>query len=222
MANEYRLLDATGQNVAVGTRDQMMSFLKHHSQDGEYALVGPGIDARFYRVGSVIYPGGGQIDGQTILPRSLDECVAEFGPAIEINKGALKDGDISRAEGKVLVVRGAKVSVDKLSSHVSVRVDLALDGDECLSVMIPAPLDSSWAHLAESICLGCGDLWDHCGCSHCVSCEATGPCCEQCECCRECCACEHCLDCDAAGECCEKCDLCSECCECEDGFSSAS
>jgi hypothetical protein len=164
--NEVRLVDATGLAVAVGTRDQIMSFLKHHSQDGEYAIAGPGIDARLYRVGGVIYPGGGQIDGQTIPPRSREECVAVFGPAIEINNGAQKDGDISRAEGRVLVVRGAKVSVDKLSFPVSVRVDLALGGDESLSVLIPAPLDSSWPHLAESICVKCGDLWDHCRCSH--------------------------------------------------------
>jgi hypothetical protein len=43
----------------------------------------------------------------------------------------------------------------------------------------------------SEICPGCGRPWDHCDCSHCVSCDATGPCCGECECCADCCECQH-------------------------------
>lgn len=85
MSNECRLTDATGLIVAVGTRDQMMSSLKRHSPDGEYAVVGPGIDAKFYKVDGVVYPAGGQVDSQMLPARTRDECVAAFGGANELN-----------------------------------------------------------------------------------------------------------------------------------------
>jgi hypothetical protein len=82
MSNECRLVDATGMTVAVGTRGQMMYSLKRHSPDGEYAVVGPGIDAKFYKIGGVVNPAGGHVDSWVIPARTRDESVEAFSLAV--------------------------------------------------------------------------------------------------------------------------------------------
>ena len=33
----------------------------------------------FYRINGILYPGGGIIDGETVPPRSKEQCVETFG-----------------------------------------------------------------------------------------------------------------------------------------------
>ena len=78
----------------------MLSSLKHHTSDGEYAIAGPGIDARFHRVSGVIYPCGGEIDGDVIPVRSREECVAFYGMLLtsnsEITGEVMSDNDFMK------------------------------------------------------------------------------------------------------------------------------
>lgn len=79
MSDEYKLTDATGRTVAIGTRDQMTSTLKHTVAGGEYATTGPGIDMRLHRAAGVVYPAGGVVDGEVVPTRNLDGCIRVFG-----------------------------------------------------------------------------------------------------------------------------------------------
>jgi hypothetical protein len=78
MTEVSRLSDGTDNLVAVGSRDQMLSFLQYHVPDGQYADHGPGIDATFYRVSRVVYPAGGRIDGMAVPTRSVGERLRFF------------------------------------------------------------------------------------------------------------------------------------------------
>ncbi len=80
MPRELTLRNETGQIVTiVPTRDLAFRYIKHECPDGEYSIVGPGIDMTFYRINGVAYPSGGTIDGQKIPPRSRVECIKTFG-----------------------------------------------------------------------------------------------------------------------------------------------
>ncbi len=89
MSNECRLTDATGTIVADGTRDQVMSFLKRLSPDGEYAVVGPGIDAKFHKVCGVVHPAGGDVHSKITPARTRDERVTEA-----LRQSALRKADL--------------------------------------------------------------------------------------------------------------------------------
>lgn len=76
---ECKLMDEGGKTIAMGNRDQMTRYLKHHVEDGMYAIAGPGIDMAFYRINGIVYPCGGTLDGKKMPPRSLEECKEVFG-----------------------------------------------------------------------------------------------------------------------------------------------
>lgn len=75
----FKLIDGWGRTVAVGDFGLTVRMLKHHVEDGDYAIEGPDTDATFYRIGGVVYPSGGVIDGLRVTPRSKEECVEAFG-----------------------------------------------------------------------------------------------------------------------------------------------
>jgi hypothetical protein len=77
MSDECKLID-NHKVLTIAPRDLAMRYLKHDCPDGEYAIQGPGINMLFYRIEGVIYPGGGEIDGEVIPLRSRDECKAFF------------------------------------------------------------------------------------------------------------------------------------------------
>jgi len=57
MPNEYQLLDSTtGRTIAMGTKEQMFSFVKHHVPDGRYRLVGPDLKIHCVRQDGVVSP----------------------------------------------------------------------------------------------------------------------------------------------------------------------
>lgn len=78
-ASECRLMDERDETVAMGSRDQMVRYLKHHSGDGRYSIKGPGIDMTYYRIDGVVYPSGGSQDGQFVPYRTREECILTFG-----------------------------------------------------------------------------------------------------------------------------------------------
>jgi hypothetical protein len=76
---ETVLRNDRGQIVTVADRrDLVLRYLKHHAPDGDYTVDGPGIDAVFYRMGGVVYPAAGVIDGVELTPRSREECRAYY------------------------------------------------------------------------------------------------------------------------------------------------
>lgn len=76
---ECILRDETGRVVTIATRDLSLRWLKHECQDGEYSIEGPAIDMTFYRINGVVYPSGGFMDGESMPPRSREECIQVFG-----------------------------------------------------------------------------------------------------------------------------------------------
>ena len=76
---ECKLMNEQGATVAMGSRDQMTRFLKHHVEDGMFAIEGPGINMTYYRIEGVVYPCGGTQDGRKMPPRSREECHQVFG-----------------------------------------------------------------------------------------------------------------------------------------------
>lgn len=64
--------------VTVGPRDACFRWLKTRCPDGEYVVRGPGIDLSFHRLGGVVYPSGGTVDGSRMPTRSPAECLAFF------------------------------------------------------------------------------------------------------------------------------------------------
>jgi hypothetical protein len=67
------------KTIAMGSRDQMVRYLKHHCPDGMYAIEGSGIDMTYYRIEGIVYPCGGKQDGLEMPPRGKDECRQVFG-----------------------------------------------------------------------------------------------------------------------------------------------
>lgn len=76
---ECKLINEQGATVAMGSRDQMTRFLKHHVEDGMFAIEGPGINMTYYRIDGVAFPCGGTQDGVKMPPRSPEECSQLFG-----------------------------------------------------------------------------------------------------------------------------------------------
>ena len=56
MLDNYKLLDHTGKVIAMGTQDQMFSFLKHHVSDGRYRIVGHDLKLHCLRKDGFIAP----------------------------------------------------------------------------------------------------------------------------------------------------------------------
>ena len=90
--------------VTVGSRDFCFRWLKEMCPDGEYIVRGPGIDLSFYRIGGVVYPCGGTVDGNVMPTRSLAECVSFLGVWTHhlhdySGCGCVQDGGITMAYG---------------------------------------------------------------------------------------------------------------------------
>lgn len=74
------ILRASSKTVAIlPDRELALRYLKHECADGDYGLEGPGVDMVLYRINGILYPGGGIIDGETVPPRSKEQCVETFG-----------------------------------------------------------------------------------------------------------------------------------------------
>jgi hypothetical protein len=56
MTAQWRLEDRRGTQIAAGTLEQMLTFLKCTVQDGEYQLVGPETTIMVRRHRGVVYP----------------------------------------------------------------------------------------------------------------------------------------------------------------------
>ena len=54
--DNYKLFDQAGKVIAMGTKDQMFSFLKHHVPDGRYRIVGPDIKLHCLRKHGIVEP----------------------------------------------------------------------------------------------------------------------------------------------------------------------
>ena len=78
-ASECKLADERNVTVAVGSRDQMSRYMKHHVDDGMYSIKGPGIDMTYYRIDGIVYPSGGSQDGRVVPHRTREECRLAFG-----------------------------------------------------------------------------------------------------------------------------------------------
>jgi hypothetical protein len=78
-ASECRLMDERDVTVAVGSRDQMARYMKHHVDDGMYSIKGPGIDMTYYRIDGIVYPSGGSQDGLVVPHSTREECSLAFG-----------------------------------------------------------------------------------------------------------------------------------------------
>ena len=81
MSKVYCLRDEQARLIATGSREEMYSFAKHHVVDGMYSIGGPGpdFDLLLYRVGGVIYPCGGVVDGEKVPTLSKQECIGIYG-----------------------------------------------------------------------------------------------------------------------------------------------
>jgi hypothetical protein len=78
-ASECSLMDERDMTVAMGSRDQMARYMKHHLDDGMYSIKGPGIDMTYYRIDGIVYPSGGSQDGRVVPHRTREECSLAFG-----------------------------------------------------------------------------------------------------------------------------------------------
>ncbi len=73
-AKEVELRDSNAQLVTVADRNLVFRYLKHCCPDGDYTIVGLGVDLVCHRRNGVVYPGAGVMDGKRITPRSAEEC----------------------------------------------------------------------------------------------------------------------------------------------------
>ena len=77
-ANEdYRLLDHTGVTIAMGTQDQMFSYVKHHVPDGRYRIVGSDIKLHCLRKNGIVEPDldGVQLEAKRINLTDLADTI---------------------------------------------------------------------------------------------------------------------------------------------------
>ena len=77
--DECCLTNDKGETIAMGSRDQMLRYAKHHVPDGMYQIVGPAIDMQLYRDDGIVYPCSGTMDGQRLKPLSLEESKTFYG-----------------------------------------------------------------------------------------------------------------------------------------------
>ena len=75
---DCKLMSEQGKTIAMGSRDMIFRYIKHHVADGMYAIEGPDIDMSYYRIEGVIFPCGGTQDGVKMPPRSREECQSVF------------------------------------------------------------------------------------------------------------------------------------------------
>jgi len=54
--DDYRLLNASGETIAIGTRDQVFRFVKHHVADGRYRIVGSEVKLHVVREQGILSP----------------------------------------------------------------------------------------------------------------------------------------------------------------------
>lgn len=77
MSDECKLI-GNHKMLTIAPRELALRYLKHQCPDGEYVIQGPGINMIFYRIEGVIYPGGGEMDGDIVDLRSPEECKEFF------------------------------------------------------------------------------------------------------------------------------------------------
>jgi hypothetical protein len=65
--DNYKLLDHAGKTIAMGTRDQMFSYVKYHVPDGRYRIVGSDIKLHCLRKDGIVEPDpdGVQLEAKT-------------------------------------------------------------------------------------------------------------------------------------------------------------
>lgn len=147
---ECKMTNATGVVVAVGSREQMMVYLNHEAPDGEYTVAGPGIDAKFYRIDGVVYPSGGQVDGQMIPPRSREECSDEqFMRELEALSGPL---DSFTRQPVPAALKGQLF--DRLRQAGIAGVTVEYDGygdDGCIQDLVATVVGGGEIELAEDL-----------------------------------------------------------------------
>ena len=56
LTNDVMLTTEGGDVVAVGTRDQMYSFVKHHVEDGDYIIIEGNEAMKLSRSGGIVWP----------------------------------------------------------------------------------------------------------------------------------------------------------------------
>ena len=54
--NDYKLFNNNGTTIAMGSRDQVFRFVKHHVPDGRYRIVGPEIKLHVVREKGIVGP----------------------------------------------------------------------------------------------------------------------------------------------------------------------
>jgi hypothetical protein len=54
--DEYELLDHSGNTIAMGTKDQIFSIVKHHVPDGRYRIVGKNLKVHCVRKDGIVEP----------------------------------------------------------------------------------------------------------------------------------------------------------------------
>jgi hypothetical protein len=74
----YKLLNAHGKTIAMGTREQMFSMIKHHVPDGRYRIVGPEYKLHCLRKNGIVE---GDPDG-VCLTSNPDEMESRGGEEI--------------------------------------------------------------------------------------------------------------------------------------------
>jgi hypothetical protein len=53
---DYELLDQSGNTIAMGTKDQIFSIVKHHVPDGRYCIVGTDLKVHCIRKDGIVQP----------------------------------------------------------------------------------------------------------------------------------------------------------------------
>jgi hypothetical protein len=56
MNADYELLDHSGKTIAMGTKDQIFSIVKHHVPDGRYRIVGKDLKVDCLRKDGIVEP----------------------------------------------------------------------------------------------------------------------------------------------------------------------
>lgn len=78
---EFFIRNEQAKLVAVcPTADMAFRMVKHHQPDGDYSIVGPGVDCTVTRSKGTVYPTSGTFPEGKVDPRNLAEAKQFFGP----------------------------------------------------------------------------------------------------------------------------------------------
>jgi hypothetical protein len=77
--NEFEVRNEKAKLVAVcPTADMAFRMVKHDQPDGDYSIVGPGVDCTVTRSKGTVYPTSGKFPEGKVDPRSLAEAKEAF------------------------------------------------------------------------------------------------------------------------------------------------